>query len=262
VIFFRVSRYLQYLLFSRHRKGHGIHSPYVFDLLSRVFRNKIDPDIVLTIENIRKKSTSDKRTIYVLDPGAGSSKMKTSLRKVSQIAKYSAVPRKYGLLLASLAAEFGKPVIIEFGTSLGISTMYLASSCPDALVYTMEGSSSISEIAKENFSQAGIGNIRLLKGSFDELIPELKKVATRPGLVFIDGNHKKEPVLKYFSEMAEISGKGTVIILDDIHYSTEMEEAWKEIKKHENVTFTVDLYRMGLAFFREGMSRFDYVIRY
>lgn len=262
VIIFRVSKYLQYLLFSRHRKGHGIHSPYVFDLLSRVFRNKIDPDIVLTIENIRKKSTSDKRTISVLDLGAGSSKMKTSLRKVSQIAKYSAVPRKYGLLLANLAAEFGKPVIIEFGTSLGISTLYLASSCPDALVYTMEGSSSISEIAKENFSLAGIGNIRLLNGSFDELIPELKKVETKPGLVFIDGNHKKEPVLKYFSEMAEISGKGTVIILDDIHYSTEMEEAWNEIKKHENVTFTVDLYRMGLAFFREGMSRFDYVIRY
>jgi predicted O-methyltransferase YrrM len=262
MISFRVIKFLEYLLFSGHRKGHGIHSPFVFDLVSRIFRNKIDPDIVLTIENIRKKNISDKRIISVLDLGAGSSKMKTSLRKVSEIAEYSSVPQKYGVLLANLAAEFGKPAIIEFGTSLGISAMYMAKACPDALVYTLEGCSSISEIAEENFSIAGIENIRLLNGSFDDLIPELKRLALKPGLVFIDGNHKKEPVTRYFKEMAEISDTGTVIVLDDIHHSSEMEEAWDEIKMHEKTTFTIDICRLGFVFFREGMNHFNYVIRY
>jgi predicted O-methyltransferase YrrM len=81
-------------------------------------------------------------------------------------------------------------------------------------------------------------------------------------MVFIDGNHRKAPVLKYFSEMVGISDNNTVIVLDDIHLSDEMEEAWKEIKGNENVSFTIDLYRMGLVFFRKGIGHIDYVIRY
>jgi len=158
---------INYLLFSRHGKGHGIHSPFVFNLISDVFRNKIDPAIVLTIENIRKKNLSDKRTIDVLDLGAGSSRMKTNTRRVSEIARYSSVPPKYGILLSNMAAEFGKPVVVEFGTSIGISTMYLAAGCPETLVYTMEGCPETAGIAQKNFSEAGLSNIKLLQGSFD-----------------------------------------------------------------------------------------------
>ena len=255
-------KHLTYHLISRHRRGHGIHSPFVFDLVSRVFRNKIDPDVVLMIENIRKKHLSDRTIVKVLDLGSGSSVLQSDLRKISDIAKYSSVSPRYGKLLANLASEFGKQGIIEFGTSLGISTMYLAAGCRESIIYTMEGCPEISSIAEGNFSSTGFDNIKLMTGSFDELLPEIKSKAAGPGIVFIDGNHRKEPVLKYFSEMAEISEKDTVIILDDIHLSDEMEEAWKEIKRNENVSFTIDLYRMGMVFFRKGMSHIDYVIRY
>ena len=262
MFFFRLSGYLNYLLFSRHRKGHGIHSPFIFDLISRVFRNKTGNDIVLKIENIRKRCLSSEGTIRVLDLGAGSEIMKGDLRKVSDIARYSAVPKKYGILLSALAAEFGKPLVIEFGTSLGISTMYLASGCPGSVVYTMEACPETSGLARENFSEAGLENIRLINGSFDDTLPELKKQSVRPGLVFIDGNHRREPVLRYFNLIAEISDTTTVIILDDIHQSYEMEDAWNQVKQHKSVTVTVDLFRMGLVFFREAMTRSDYVIRY
>jgi predicted O-methyltransferase YrrM len=262
MFFFRISRYLKYLLFSRHRNGHGIHSPFVFDLISRIFRNKINPGIVSMVEGIRVKNISDKRIINVLDLGAGSDMMKSNSRKVSQIARYSAVPAKYGVLLSNLAAEFGKPVIIEFGTSFGISTMYLALADPSNHVCTLEGCRETTEIAAENFRAAGIGNVRLMNGAFDDLLPVLENEGIRPGLVFIDGNHRKEPLLRYFSRMAGMSSERTVIIIDDIHYSSEMEEAWKEIKKYDNVSVTIDLFRMGLVFFRKGMSHFDYVVRY
>ncbi len=262
MVFRRWLNYINYHLFSRHRRGHGIHSPFVFDLVLQVFRNKIDPDVVLLIERLRKKLICDNRKIKVLDLGSGSSVIKSDLRKISDIAKYSSVPPKYGVLLTNLASEFGKQGIIEFGTSFGISTMYLASGCRDSVIYTMEGCPEISSIAAENFSAAKFDNIRLMTGPFDELLPEIKRKATGPGIVFIDGNHRKEPVLKYFSEMVEISDKNTVIVLDDIHLSDEMEEAWEEIKGIENVSFTIDLYRMGLVFFRKGMSHIDYVIRY
>ncbi|HOX73661.1 MAG TPA: class I SAM-dependent methyltransferase [Bacteroidales bacterium] len=260
--FMRILKYLHYHIFSRHKRGHGIHSPFVFDLVSRVFRNKTDPEVVLMIERIRKELLCDKRTIRVLDLGSGSALMKSDLRRISDIAKYTSVPAKYGVLLANLAAEFGRQGIVEFGTSLGISTMYMASAYRDSRVFTMEGCPEISTVASDSFRRAGFGNITLMTGSFDDLLPKVKSKVSYPGLVFIDGNHRKEPVLRYFSEMVEVSGNKTVIVIDDIHSSDEMEEAWNEIKANENVSFTIDLYRMGLVFFRKGMSRFDYVIRY
>jgi predicted O-methyltransferase YrrM len=257
-----VLKYLNYHLFSRHGKGHGIHSPFIFSIVSGVFRNKIDPDIVLTIERIRKKNLSDTRIINIQDLGAGSSRMKKNIRSVSDIARYSSVPCKYGILLARMASEFGKPAIVEFGTSLGISTMYLASGNPESVIYTMEGCKETARIAMDNFNDAGLRNIKLLTGSFDSLLPEIENLKVKPGLVFIDGNHREEPLMRYFSTMSDISGPETVIIIDDIHTSEEMESAWSRIRQHENVSVTIDIFRMGLVFFRKGISHIDYIIRY
>jgi predicted O-methyltransferase YrrM len=188
--------------------------------------------------------------------------MKTNLRKVADITRYSAIPRKYGILLSNMAEAFGKQFIIEFGTSLGISTMYLATSCPDARVITIEGCSETSSIASANFREAGLKNITLLNGPFDEVLPEIRREKTPPGLVFIDGNHRKEPIISYFNQVAEISDKNSVVIIDDINSSREMAEAWYEIKNHKNVTATVDVFRMGIVFFREGLNHFNYVVSY
>ena len=260
--FFYSIRFLRYLLISRHIRGHGIHSPFVFDLVARVFRNKINPAIVLNIENIRKKRNTDKRRIHVADLGAGSVRMKNNLKRISDITKYSAVPAKYCSLLANMAQEFGNNSIVELGTSLGLSTMYMAAQRPDTVVYTIEGCPVLSKIAEENFNIAGLENIRLLNGSFDDKLPELIDNGVNPGLVFIDGNHRKEPVLKYFARITEMINMDSVVIIDDIHLSEEMEEAWSEIRKMKNVSFTIDIFRMGMVFFRKGMNHFDYIIKY
>lgn len=262
MIFFRTAKYLKYLLLSGHKKGHGIHSPFIFDLVSRVFRNKTDQNVVCSIEKVRKRLISDKKLILVKDLGSGSEKLKTNIRKVSDIARYSPVPLKYGVLLSNLAAEFGKPLIIEFGTSFGISTMYMAASCSDAEVFTMEGCPATADIACDNFKMAGLTNIKILTGSFDEMLPRITATGIKPGLVFIDGNHRKEPVLKYFNKMVDLSDNKTVIVIDDICNSKEMEEAWNEIKQNEKVSVTVDIFRMGIIFFREGIIHNDYIIRY
>jgi len=262
MIFFRAIRYLNYILLARHSKGHGIHSPFVFDLVSRVFRNKIDSDIVCNTEKVRKRMISDHRSILVKDLGSGPEFLKSNLRKVSDIARYSSVPCKYGILLARMASEFGKPAIVEFGTSLGISTMYLASGNPESVIYTMEGCKETARIAMDNFNDAGLRNIKLLTGSFDSLLPEIENLKVKPGLVFIDGNHREEPLMRYFSTMSDISGPETVIIIDDIHTSEEMESAWSRIRQHENVSVTIDIFRMGLVFFHKGISHIAYTIRY
>lgn len=259
---FTIGKLVKYYLFAGHRYGHGIHSPFAFNLVSRILRNKIDPDIVLSIEKIRKDMIDDQRLIEVDDLGAGSKRMNRRLRKVSDIVRFSSVSRKYGILLSNMSAAFGNSLILEFGTSVGISTMYLAASCPDATVITMEGCRALSSLASENFAKAGFTNIELLTGSFDSLLPGIKDKGISPGLVFIDGDHRKDAVRRYFSQVADMSDNNTVLIIDDIHYSRDMAEAWVEIKSDERVTLTIDLLRMGLIFFKEGLSRLSYVVRY
>jgi predicted O-methyltransferase YrrM len=262
MIFFRSVKYLNYILLSHHYKGHGIHSPFVFDLVSRVFRNKTDPDIVFKVEQIRKKMIADKRTILVHDLGSRSELSKEYLRRVSDIAKKSPVTGKYGKFLSNMAAEFGNPLIIELGTSLGISTMYMAGSCKDAQLVTIEGCTATAAIAKQNFLEAGIDSIKIIEGPFDEILPGVLAGGVKPGLVFIDGNHRKEPVIKYFNQIAEISDSKTAIIIDDISYSRQMSEAWNEIKLHKKVSVSIDINRMGILFFREGINHNNCIIRY
>jgi predicted O-methyltransferase YrrM len=224
--------------------------------------NNIDPAIVFAVEKIRKKMISDKRIILVKDLGSRSGSLKKNLRRVSEIARYSPVTRKYGELLSNMAAEFGRPLIIELGTSLGISTMYMAASSADVTICTIEGCPEIAEIAKQNFIEAELNNIRILEGPFDEVLQGFSIEDSKPGLVFIDGHHRKEPVIKYFNQMAELSDSKTVIIIDDINYSKEMAEAWDEIKLHRKVSVSIDIFRMGILFFREGINHNDYIIRY
>jgi len=245
-----------------HRAGHGIHSPFIFDLVTRVFRNKTDRDIVCIIEKTRKKMLHDRRTIEAEDFGAGAENRKTNRKRVSQIAKRSPVTKKYGLLLSKLASEFGGEGIIEFGTSLGISTMYLASASGNLKVFSMEGSAALAEIARENLDSAGFTNCEVFTGDFDVVLPAVFEKCQNPGLVFIDGNHRKEPLLRYFLKITEKCSKKTVIVIDDINYSKEMHEAWKEIRSAENVTVTIDMHRMGLVFLREGITPNNYIIRY
>jgi predicted O-methyltransferase YrrM len=257
---FHAFKYLEYKLTARHGKGFGIHSPFAFDLVSRVFRNKTPHEVVFTVETIRRSLIRCRSIININDLGAGPSGSRSNRRKVSEIARHSTVPEKYGKLLYAFAAEYGKPSVIELGTSLGISTMYMSMSISSRIL-TVEGCPETAAIANENFRKAGLKNITLYTGSFDSVLPQLLE-KEKPGLVFIDGNHRKEPVLKYFEMIAEADSEKTVVVIDDIYLSREMAEAWDLIKQHKNVSVTVDIYRMGLVFFRRGITNNNYKISY
>jgi len=256
------SKFLKYKLFSSHRKGHGIHSPFVFNLITKIFRNKITSPVVLRIEELRNKMLSDHRVIRVTDYGSGSQILRSNLREIYKLVKYSSIPAKYGRLLANLSAEFGRGEVIELGTSLGISASYLASISGETTIHTIEGCQETAKIAQDNFRTLKLDNIKLYKGTFDDMLSVLEDKKIHPGLVFIDGDHSKESVLRYFYRIVDMSDNETVIVLDDIHYSKEMGEAWAMIKQYEKVSLSIDIFRMGVIFFRSGLTHDDIIIRY
>jgi len=157
--------------------------------------------------------------------------------------------KKFSQLLFRIAKYYKPQTILELGTSFGITTCYLASANRNSKVYTFEGSQEIEKIARENFDKAGLQNLDLIKGNFDKtFLPALNKLE-KINLAFIDGNHRKEPTLHYFSELLKKSTNDSIFIFDDIHWSSEMEEAWNLIQQHDSVTLTVDLFFIGLVFF-------------
>ncbi len=200
--------------------------------------------------------------IDVNDLGAGSKKMGNNQRKISNIAKYSAVQQKYGALLFKLANEFKPKNIIELGTSLGIGSLYLSSFSKKSTLYTIEGCENTAKIARKNFLNLDAYNINLTVGSFEKRLPEVLKIIDSADMVFFDGNHRKEPTIKYFNLCLEKKTNNSVFIFDDIHWSKDMNSCWNQIKKHPEVKVTVDIFQMGLVFFRKELQKQDFVIRY
>lgn len=257
-----IKNFIAYKLKSKSNKGHGIHSPFVFDLLTKIINDKKVYNEYITIESIRRKLLKSKDVITVEDFGAGSKVFSSNTRKVKDIARYTLKSKKYGQLLFRLAKHFKPENILELGSSFGISTLYMAKGNYNAKVYTIEGCKEISMVAINNFTLAEAKNITLITGKFDDVLPKLLNNINRLDLAFFDGNHKKTPTLDYFKLCLQYKTNQSVFIFDDIHLSTEMEEAWNEIKANEQVSITVDLFYVGLVFFRDGVKKQDFVINF
>ena len=246
--------YLKYWFSAK--TAHGIHSPFVFQLYNEVVNKKGNYYSFDKIEQLRKKLLLSQKEIDVTDLGTG----KSEKRIVSEIAERSLKSAKYGQLLFRLAYHFKPNTILELGTSLGITTSYLASANPNSKVITIEGCPNISSEAKKNFESLGLNNIETIVGNFDSVLPQLR--TNNYELIFFDGNHKKIPTLNYFNQCLSHSTNASVFIFDDIHWSDEMEEAWEEIKSHPKVTVTIDLFFLGLVFFRKEQVKENFTLRF
>jgi predicted O-methyltransferase YrrM len=199
----------------------------------------------------------------VNDLGAGSMLTKSNLRRVSSICRNTSKSRKIALLLHRMVAKYQPATVIELGTSLGISTAYLASGNPKGHVVTMEGSPNIAALASKNFEKLGLANIEIRKGSFDDLLPQQLQGGTNIDFVFIDGNHREEPTLRYFNWLMSAPKSSTILVFDDIHWSPGMEAAWNKIQADPRVRMTIDLFFVGIVLFREEFKvKQDFVIRY
>ena len=215
-----------------------------------------------SIEKLRNELVDDKRVIEVEDLGAGSLAVPHKQKKVSDIARAFLKSKKFAQLLFRIVQYYKPQIIIELGTSLGVTSAYIATGNKAADVYTLEGSKNVAAIAEENFKKLHLENIKLIRGNFDDTLPGLLSRVTSIDLAFVDGNHRKAPTINYFNQLLNRSTDSTILIFDDIHWSAEMEEAWKEIQQHSQVTLTIDLFFIGLAFFKKDFKvKQHFVIR-
>lgn len=256
-------RYIRYWLHASNGKGHGVHSPFVFELIEKVLNNRKPYHAYASIEALRRSLKRDNRMLTIEDFGAGSRVDGSRQRAVGSIARSALKPAKFGQLLFRLVNHYQPATLLELGTSLGITSAYLASGNPNGHLITMEGAKAVAAVARENFAKLGLSNISLVEGNFDETLPAVLQQTERIDFAFIDGNHRYQPTIDYFNQLLGKAHAGSMIILDDIHWSREMEQAWEEVQLHPQVTMTIDLFFIGIVLFRnEFKIKQHFTIRY
>ncbi len=240
-----------------------MHSPFVFDFILRVLNNGNHYELPAVIEEQRQALLKDERVLKIEDMGAGSRLVSSPERRVKDLAKSALKPPKYAQLLYRLVRHYTPQNIIELGTSLGITTNYLSFANPDAYITTIEGSKEVLAIAREQFDRTGVKNINPVCGNFDDVLPGILSSLKKADLVYIDGNHRKEPTVRYFHQLLPYCHENSILVFDDIHWSPEMEGAWRIIREHPSVRTSIDIFFLGFIFFRKGFrEKQDFSIRF
>lgn len=243
--------------------AHGVHSPFVFQLVQKCFYDKTNYPEYQILDNYRNSLLQNKNTIEVTDFGAGSRVFKSNTRAINQIAKNAGISTERAKLLFRIVNYFQPKSILEIGTSLGLATAALALN-DFSEVTTLEGCPNTMAMAKNQlqlqlpkFSK----KINFINTEFSSYLKNGEPTTDNRQLIFFDGNHSKQATLDYFDLLLPTIDNKTVWIFDDIHWSEEMEEAWEVIKKHPKVKVTVDTFQWGFVFFRSEQVKEDFIVR-
>ncbi|PRZ23948.1 O-methyltransferase [Flavobacterium granuli] len=256
---FQIKSYIKFLWHSKNE--HAVHSPFVFNLLTKCFYDKKSKPEYLVLKNYRNSLLENNKTIEVTDFGAGSKVFKSDKRQISKIAQTAGISPKRAKLLFRIVNYFKPETILEIGTSLGLATAALTLGNPKAKITTLEGCPNTMSIANTQLQQFGLNNVNSVVTKFETYLSDLSLSPFGFGLVYFDGNHSKKATLDYFELLLPTISNDTVWIFDDIHWSKEMEEAWKTIQKHPKVTVTIDTFQWGLVFFRREQPKEHFIIR-
>ena len=258
-MFFQIKSYLKFLWHSKNE--HGVHSPFVYCLLTKCFYDKGQKPHYQVLSNYRNALLQNKNVIKVTDFGAGSRVFKSNNRPIYKIAQTAGISKKRARLLYRISNYFQPASILEIGTSLGLATSALSLGNPKAKIITLEGCPETARLAEVQLQKFNCKNVNLIVTQFNSFLEKKITATERYSLIYFDGNHSKKATLDYFELLLPTINNETVWIFDDIHWSAEMEAAWKIIKNHPKVTVSIDTFQWGLVFFRYEQSKQHFIIR-
>ena len=236
---------------------HSIHSPYFFDFYNRVLNGRSDESKFTRIEDLRHSMLSDSTMIEVEDLGSGAGS-KPNRRSLSEITRTSSSPPDLAQFYVRILSNMKARRIIELGSSVGITTLYLAQQ-REVEVITFEGSHGLANVALTNFESMEQKNIHLIEGNITSTLPDFLQNPAKVNFVLMDANHEYEPTVRYFNFLLKRLDEDSIVVVDDIHRSTGMEKAWDEIKAHPVVYGSADLFRCGILFFDPALNHQHFV---
>ena len=256
-----ILNYINYRLIAFNE--HDVHSPFVYDFYMELIKNKNPFNDFEELNLIRSQLLKDETELKITDFGAGSKKLNFATRKIKDITKNGIAQKKQAEFLYRLINKFKPETIVELGTSIGLTTLYLAKPIKKSSVYSVEGCSEIYKFANQLILKSKVTNIKTCNGNFNDEFPKLLSEIENLDLLYIDGNHSYEATLAYFKIALTKKNKQSIFIFDDINWSNGMQKAWKEICINKEVRLSFDFFHFGIVFFRtEQMEKEHFVLKF
>ncbi len=207
---------------------------------------EVDPDrlvgIISSVEPIRSTLLQDDTLIQKTDHGAGSL-LTTIETPVSAIARSAVSPRYKCQILYRIAASIAPRRILELGSSLGISTLYLSHLDSCEQLTTIEGDPAIHAIASRQNHDSRISWQQM---TFDKGIAIAEEAGAVYDLIYIDGHHDGAATLDYIERCQRLLSATGMIIIDDIYWSADMLDAWRRLSMDESYVECTDYFFFGV----------------
>ncbi len=236
---------------------HSVHSPFVYQFIDEVLRKVNTLSIQPEAEEIRRKLKSNSGEVENIDFGAGSTKSNDQKKTVAEIAKTALLPKKYARLLDAICSYYEYKSVLELGTSLGVTTLYLANK--NRKVVTLEGNPHVAKLAEAHLSE--MTDVTQVIGEFDKMLPTIMENRTFD-FILIDGNHTEEATLRYFEMLYPFLSNKGMLVFDDIYWSEGMTRAWKKIKEDTRHNLSMDVFKFGIVVKGMDMEKQDFVLKY
>lgn len=243
----------------RHRRGDGVHSPFVFNLITKVIRERAVYYCFQEIEALRKELLQSKETILCPDRRHKGKFCRTT---VAAAVKREAVRPKYGALLFRLTNRFRSKSILQIGSSLGLSTLYLTLYAPALKCVSLERVPAFASIAGQLYSRAARTAIDVRIGDYKELLPGILREMGTVDFLFLNGRREQEDMLWLFTACLPYLTDDAVLVCEGIKSSRAMRCFWKEVCRHPEVTVTLDLFAAGIVFFDKKLYKRNYTVYY
>ena len=221
----------------RYRKGYGVHSPFVYNLITNVIEEKTPYYAFEEIENERKRILSFQNNI-------------------SKITAKETQSPNYGALLFRLVNFFKCRNVIEIGSTTGIMSLYLSMASRNSCsCFALEERPNIIDTVEDFAKKHHLSRLHLIQGDYESNLKELHSTLQKADLIFIN---RISDVEKVVSLCAPFMHNETVLVLNDITKNKEMKGLWKKIKKDNESRITIDLYSLGLVFLDEKFHKQHY----
>lgn len=249
----------EFIKYKWQAKGrHGIHSPFVYDFIGNVLQTSFEGqelNVISSYTHFLKKCHDE---IEFQELGAGS-KLLSNKRRVSSMYSLSSSRGKFGKLLYALVSHYSPKQIVEFGSSLGVGTLHLALSNPLAKIQSIEGCSNTHAFTVKSFPKK-LSNVEFINSTFEEFCQQ--KSESPIDLLFIDGHHDGKYLLTYLDQLNPRITENTLVVLDDIRWSSSMLETWNKLVADKKYHVSIDLFRMGILLKKPDQVKQHFILRY
>lgn len=253
---FRMGTKLYRKLF--YRKGFGVHSPFVFNLITKVIGERNPYYAYALAEGVRSRLLARRDPVlWSRNPAYSPARIHT----LAEITGREAVSPACGALLFRLANYFKSKYILQVGAGAGISTLYLTAYASDVQATVLESDPVLAAIAREAVGRTSAYPVRFLTGPYREMLSGALQEMPQVDFVFFHtAREGAESSRALFCEAVRFVHAGTVFVIDGIRAGRSMKAFWKEACAHPAATVTVDLYSLGLIFFDPKLYKRNYIV--